>query len=119
MGRLILGLDYGDERQEDHGLHDTLDNRRMVNGKENLRIASPLQNCQNRSRRSDNASGYKGVSKRLRKGCKIATYRAQIDANGANQHIGDFTTAIEAAQAYDARAVELFGRFAYLNFPSP
>jgi hypothetical protein len=43
---------------------------------------------------------------------------AQIQLNGKNNHIGLFSTALEAAHAYDQKAFELFGLFAYLNFPA-
>lgn len=32
-------------------------------------------------------------------------------------HLGDFADKIQAALAYDDKAIELFGEFAYLNFP--
>ncbi len=32
-------------------------------------------------------------------------------------HLGDFGDEIQAAMAYDDKANELFGEFAYLNFP--
>jgi hypothetical protein len=58
-------------------------------------------------------SKYKGVywEKRYRKWC------AAIWFEGRNHYLGSFDVEIEAAKAYDRKAVELFGEFAYLNFP--
>lgn len=55
MHRLVTGATTGSI--VDHINHDTLDNR-----KENLRVCSVLGNAQNARLRSDNKSGYKGVS---------------------------------------------------------
>jgi hypothetical protein len=111
MGRQILGLEHGDPRQADHENHITLDCTRP-----NLRVATPKQNCQNRRRRSDNKSTYKGVSWNSRIS-KIGKWRTQIWLNGTNVTIGHFADPIEAALAYDARARQEFGPFALCNFP--
>ncbi len=51
----------------------------------------------------------------LRNDCK--RWRARIGFKGKWIHLGDFADEIRAAMAYDDKAVELFGEFAYLNFP--
>lgn len=57
-------------------------------------------------------TGYIGVTQRKGE----IRFRAAISLNGSMKHIGIFDTAIEAAKAYDAKAKELFGEFANLNF---
>ncbi len=91
----------------DHKNHDTLDNRR-----ENLRNASPTQNHANRRIYSTSTSGFKGVSwnKNARK------WMAYIKIEKRRKYLGLFTSANEAARAYDAEAKDLFGEFAHLNF---
>jgi hypothetical protein len=91
----------------DHVNGDGLDNRRS-----NLRPASHVENARNRARRSDNRSGFKGVQHR-----DDGRWRARIQAPTRRIHLGIFPTRIEAAHAYDAAAIELFGEFARLNFP--
>lgn len=44
-------------------------------------------------------------------------WRVQIRCDGATTHIGYFTTAEEAAVAYDRKAREVFGESAYQNAP--
>lgn len=44
-------------------------------------------------------------------------WTASIVHGYKQRHLGTFQTAEDAARAYDAKAVELFGEFAWLNFP--
>jgi len=73
------------------------------------------ENCRNRrpSKRKNKLSKYKGVS--FDKKRKI--YRALICRNKRQYFLGNFKNEIDAAKAYDRKARELFGSFAYLNFP--
>lgn len=103
MHNLITGLRY-----VDHANGNGLDNRRS-----NLRAASDTQNAQNRGLRSDNSSGFKGVSWHAR-----GQYWTACIGDGVKQrYLGHFNDREEAARAYDAAAVQLFGEFARTNFP--
>ena len=42
---------------------------------------------------------------------------AAIQLNRKQYHLGHFSNEIDAARAYDEKAKELHGEFAYLNFP--
>ena len=88
---------------------DHANNARDDNRLCNLRLASGIQNTANAQRRSDNRSGYKGVGwhKHKKRWCARIKQRT----------IGYFADPIAAAKAYDAKARELFGEFAHLNFP--
>ncbi len=123
MHRLILGLQKGDKRQGDHIDRDTLNNQ-----DNNLRIATSLSNNHNRGKAKigNAASQYKGVGAvsqtYTKKSGEVSVYssqkwRAQIKANGKNYDLGMYDLEIDAAKAYDIKAKELFGDFAYLNFP--
>lgn len=79
----------------------------------NLRLASNIENCWNRKINRNNKSGYKGVS--WHKGQR--KWVAQIGYMWKRLCIGYFETKEEAARAYDTKAIELFGKFARLNFP--
>lgn len=89
----------------DHKNHDTLDNR-----KENLRVCSATENSWNTRTRCDSRLGLKGVH--LSGNGKIV---AEIQANGKRRHLGRFHSISEAALAYNAAALDLFGQFAVLN----
>jgi hypothetical protein len=95
----------------DHINHNGLDNR-----KANLRLCTVAQNNQNtRPHANPNKlSKYKGVS--LDKNRNL--YIALIHRNKKNYYLGRFKNETDAAKAYDKKAAELFGEFAYLNFPS-
>jgi hypothetical protein len=105
MHRLIMNAQDG--QFIDHINHHTLDNRR-----DNLRICSQQENNFNRPLSQANTTGYKGV-------CYLKTtgkYQAQIQHNRKAVYLGLFESPIEAALAYDVKALELFGDFACLNF---
>lgn len=104
MHRLIMGVT--DEQHVDHINGDGLDNRR-----ENLRIATPQQNQGNSQKRAAAQSRYKGVSWSV----QARKWRAYITLNRKQTHLGLFADEIDAARAYDAKAIELFGGFARTN----
>ncbi len=94
----------------DHINGDGLDNRRI-----NLRSSSNAENSRNsRMKRSNKVGGskYKGVYwyKANNK------WGAIIGFNYHNKFLGLFESQEEAAMAYDKAAVELFGKYAKLNF---
>ena len=105
LHRLITGAMPG--QFVDHVNHDGLDNR----WPENLRICTPSQNNANQRVRSNNTSGYKGVS--LHK--STGKWKARLKAYGRERHLGCFDDPWEAAQAYNVAAIEAFGTFALLN----
>jgi len=80
--------------------------------KNNMRFCTNQQNCMNRRKQKNCSSQYKGVSFHK----KIGKFIAYIRDNRLLIHLGYFESEIEAAKAYDIRAKELFGEFAYLNF---
>ena len=92
----------------DHINGDGLDNR-----KSNLRLCTNQENTRNRGANKNNKIGYKGVSFLN----KFQKYLAQISVRRRNYYLGLHEDPAEAARAYDAKARELFGDFAYLNFP--
>lgn len=90
----------------DHANRDPHDNRWA-----NLRLATHAENARNAVKRQSAASRFKGVSLDRSTG----RWRARIHC-GRPLTIGSFATEIEAAQAYDVKARELFGAFAAPNF---
>jgi hypothetical protein len=91
----------------DHQNNNGLDNRRL-----NLRLATTSQNCQNTSLRSDNTSGYKGVSLHRQSG----KWGVRIRIGRTYRRLGLFVDPVDAARAYDVAAREFFGEFARCNF---
>jgi hypothetical protein len=101
--RLIMGDPVG--MDVDHINGNGLDNRRS-----NLRVVTRQQNLQNQKARAG-SSAYRGVR------AANGKWLAGITHNYKRIHCGTFVTEEAAAQAYDAKARELFGEFAALNFP--
>ena len=88
----------------DHINHIRDDNRWT-----NLRDATYSQNQFNKSTNKTNTSGYKGVSWNK----QVKKWRAQIKYMKKSIYIGYYTTPQEAAEAYNKKAIELSGKFAY------
>ena len=92
----------------DHTDRDSLNNRLS-----NLRLATRSQQTQNQRVRSDNASGYRGVSLHT----ASRKWRAQIMVGGRQIGLGYFDDPASAAEAYDTAARTHHGEFAQVNFP--
>lgn len=104
MHREILGLTdpkiFGEH--EDHN---------GLNNKEgNLRRATNSQNCANRKPRG--ISKYMGVCWNK----KDKKWQVYVVKNSQRYYVGQFDDEVEAAKAYDKKAIELHGVFANLNF---
>lgn len=89
-------------RLVDHRDGNGLDCRRQ-----NVRAATRAQNNRNSRLRSDNRSGFKGVTE-----VRPGRFRAQCRFGGRNQYLGRFDTPEEAHAAYVAAAREHAGEFA-------
>ena len=102
---------------------DHIDGNGLNNQKSNLRACTHAQNMQNSRSKSDKKSSkYKGVSLNKYKakcregGVKIRKrWGARITHNNKRIYIGGFSTEIEAALAYNKKAIEYHGEFACLN----
>lgn len=93
----------------DHANRDRLDNRI-----ENLREANHSKNAANTTK-IRGITPYKGVTYKTT-GKRKKRFVACITINRKQKALGIYTTAIEAAQAYDKAAKEIFGEFACTNF---
>lgn len=93
----------------DHRNGITLDNRRVT-----LRLATRLQNVQNKGKtRAKTSSKFIGVFYVKRRN----RWSVKIGHLGKRIWIGEFDSEIEAARAYDIAAKKYHGEFARLNFP--
>ena len=102
MHRIIADTPAG--MQTDHINGNSMDNR-----KENLRICTNQQNSFNRKKpNKNNKLGIKGVQwvERIKK------FRAQIRINDKTIHLGLFTVASNADNAYRKAEEKYFGEFA-------
>ena len=90
---------------------DHIDRNRINNQISNLRFVSISQSSMNRSKRLNTSSRFKGVyyDKHNNK------WRASIRLNKKFIHIGRYEDEDEAANAYNNKAIELFGEYACLN----
>jgi hypothetical protein len=104
--RVVWAMHYGEDAPGliDHWNRDSTDDRI-----DNLRIATSSQNNANSTIRSDNSSGFKGVS--WHKANK--KWVAGIRVNGVRTYLGSFTDPEIAHAACVAAAEEHFGKFAH------
>lgn len=107
MHRQVLGL------TDPKILVDHRDNNGLNNQKANIRACSPAENSRNRGLTKSNPRKLKGIT--FHKGAN--KFMAQIEFERKSIFIGYFNTDMEAAKAYDKKAIELHGDFARLNFP--
>ncbi|UCD53087.1 MAG: HNH endonuclease [Phycisphaerales bacterium] len=92
---------------------DHIDGQRHNNRRANLRVCTWKENVRNGKPSRSSTSRFKGVHRDRKRGKWVAT----IACNAKTTYLGSFDDEIEAAKAYDRKARELFGEFAYLNFP--
>jgi len=92
---------------------DHVNGNRLDDTRANLRVCTRPENSRNKSKPHGTSSRFRGVSYRKDSG----KWYARIRFEGKLIHLGLFTEEVEAARAYDRKAVELFGEFARLNFP--
>ena len=99
------------ENADDKPMIDHIDNNPANNNVKNLRWATCKDNLANQCKRTNNKSGFKGVSfhKHANK------YQALIRINDKRKHLGLFETAEEASRCYEAKAKVLHGEFFYKN----
>lgn len=111
LHRLIAMLFYGEIKNG--FVIDHIDRNKLNNIISNLRFVSTSINTHNCNKRLNTSSKYIGV-------CKIKSrnkYLASIGKDSKNIHIGIYADEKEAAIARDKKAIELYGKYARLNFP--
>lgn len=108
MHRLITGAIKGE-------FVDHIDGNGLNNIKKNIRRCNRSQNGANQKGRG--VSNYRGVSfrNRIRNNKQYSHWIASIQINGKLKHIGEFKSEKEAALAYNEKAKEVHGEFAFIN----
>ncbi len=83
------------------------DRNKLNNQRSNLRVATITQSAGTRRRATNNTSGFKGVSRAKTR------WRAMIQFNKKQTHLGYYDTPKQAHIAYCNAAEKYFGKFAY------
>jgi hypothetical protein len=90
---------------------DHIDGNGLHNREENLRNCTQSENTQNSRPRDKAGTRFKGVYPQGKK------WKAMVRYKSRDHRVGTFDDEVEAASARDRKALELFGQFAWLNFP--
>ena len=90
---------------------DHRDNNGLNNSRQNLRVATRIQNSRNSRPRMSCSSKYKGVY-----WSRVAgKWAAYINFEKERYHLGLFVDEDSAAAAYNEAAIKMFGEFACVN----
>ncbi len=92
---------------------DHIDGNKGNNCRFNLRVCTPTENRRNSAKHAQRSSRFKGVGYIARRD----KYWAKLWFNGKDHWLGYFDEEVEAARAYDYKAVECSGPFARVNLP--
>jgi len=92
---------------------DHIDGNKASNCRFNLRVCTPTENRHNQGKRRGASSRFKGVGYDKIRG----KYYAKFAHYGQSMWLGYFDDEVEAARAYDRKAVEYCGPFARVNLP--
>lgn len=101
----LLFPEQGPGQDVDHINQNRLDNR-----KENLRLVSHSTNTQNSNKKPNTSSKYKGVTLR-----PWGKFQAFIRVNGVKKSLGMFESEEDAARAYNEAAIKAHGPKAWVN----
>lgn len=108
---LVFGRSCGQGKVIDH-----IDRNPFNNQKNNLRSISIVANAWNRGKgkgKKKATSKFLGVYHNKRTG----KYYAEIQTGKKKNYLGGFVNEVDAALAYDKKAKEIRGEYAFLNFP--
>jgi hypothetical protein len=100
LHRFVLNAERGQ-------IVDHKDGNPLNNVRENLRLATRQENQRNRG--PQRGRKYKGVRQSGQR------FTASIVVDRKHISLGTYATDVEAAQAYNAGALQYFGEFAWLN----